>query len=189
MGRPKSYERADVLDRASRVFWTRGYEGTSVSDLVEATGLNRFSLYNEFGGKEGLYAAALEHYVAGLGDLAALLEREPLGLANVRAFHRAQLVDDRFQDGCFALNTVREKHVVPASAWSTIEGFTTGTRELLARNLRAAAAAGELPPGRDPEVLAALLAAFDMGLLSLRSLGVDRTQALRLVEEIERLLE
>jgi TetR/AcrR family transcriptional repressor of nem operon len=187
MGRHKSYDRAVVLDRATRLFWAKGYEGTHLSELVEATGLNRFSLYNEFGGKEGLYRAALEHYIAGLGALLAVLEREPLGLANVRAFHRAQL-DADFQDGCFALNTIREKSVVPPSAWSTVEGFMAGMRERLLRNLRAAAASGELPAGRNPDVLAAALAAFDMGLLSLRSLGTTPQDALRLVEEIERLL-
>ena len=188
MGRPKSYERTEVLDRAMRLFWARGYEGTHLSDLVEATGLNRFSLYNEFGGKEGLYRAALEHYVAGLGELLAILDREPLGLANVRAFHRAQLVDE-FQDGCFAIHTIREKNVVPTSAWGTVRDFTAGTRERLLRNLRAAAATGELPPDRDPETLASLLAAFDMGLLSLRSLGTTPEVALRLIQEVERLLE
>ena len=188
MGRPKSYDRTEVLDRAMRLFWRKGYEGTHLSELVEITGLNRFSLYNEFGGKEGLYGAALEHYISGLGDLLAILEREPLGLANIRAFHRAQLVDE-FQEGCFALNTVREKSVVPPSAWSTVEGFTRGTDERLLANLRAAARSGELPPGRDPEVLAATVAAFDMGLMSLRTLGVSPQEALRLVEEIERLLE
>jgi len=187
MGRPKSYERAEALDRAMRVFWAKGYEGTHLSALVEATGLNRFSLYNEFGGKEGLYHAALEHYVAGLGGLQQVLEREPLGLANVRAFHRALLVDD-FQNGCFALSTIRERNVVPPSAWSTVEGFTDGQTERILRNLRAAAAAGELPAGRDPEVLSGVLSAFNMGLLSMRSLGVSRQRALRLVEEIERLL-
>jgi TetR/AcrR family transcriptional repressor of nem operon len=187
MGRPKSYDRATVLERATALFRVRGYEGTHLSDLVEATGVNRFSLYNEFGGKEGLYRAALEHYVEGLGELVGLLAREPLGLANVRAFHRAQLEID-FSDGCFALNTVREKHVVPPSAWSEVEGFTTGLREGLRRNLCAAADAGELPAGRDPALLAPVLAAFDMGLLSFRSLGASPAEAGRMVEEIERLL-
>ena len=188
MGRPKSYERREVLERASGVFWAKGYEGAHLGELVEVTGVNRFSLYNEFGGKEGLYVACLEHYVEGLGELLGLLEREPPGLANVRAFHRAQLEMD-FSRGCFALNTVRERHVVPPRAWTTIEGFTGGLRERLARNLHAAAASRELPPGRDPDVLAATLAVFDMGLLSYRGMGATPDEALRLVEELERLLD
>lgn len=188
MGRPKSYDRAEVLDRAVRVFWDKGYEGAHLSDLVAATGLNRFSLYNEFGGKAGLHQAALDHYVAGLGDLVALLDREPLGLANVRAFHRAQLGMD-FRHGCFALNTIREKLTVPPGAWATVQGFASGLGQALQRNLRAARETGELAPHHDPDRLAAVLAAFDMGLLSYRSLGADPAKLLPLVEEIERLLE
>ena len=187
MGRPKSYERTEVLDRAMRLFWAKGYEGTHLSELVDATGLNRFSLYNEFGGKEGLYRASLEHYIESLGGLFALLQREPLGLANIRAFHRAQLVDE-YQDGCFALNTIREKSVVPAVAWSTVQGFTAATRAGLLSNLRAAAAGGELPPDRDPETIASILSAFDIGLLSFRSLGATPDVALTLIEELERRL-
>jgi TetR/AcrR family transcriptional repressor of nem operon len=188
MGRPKNYDRNDVLERATRVFWTKGYEGTHLSELVDATGLNRFSLYNEFGGKEGLFQATLDHYIASLGELLSLLDREPQGLANIRAFHRAQLGHD-FQDGCYALNTIREKNVVPAAAWGTIQGFTQGMRERLRRNLRAAAKVGELPKGADPDVLASSLAVFGIGLLTFRSLGAKPSEALRLVEEAERLLE
>jgi TetR/AcrR family transcriptional repressor of nem operon len=187
MGRPRTYDRSTVLERATHLFREQGYAGTHLSDLVARTGLNRFSLYAEFGGKEGLYRAALEHYVESLGALVAHLEREPLGLANVRAFHRAQLELD-FRDGCFALNTIREKHVVPRSAWAIVEAFTAGLNARLRRNLHAAAATGELAPGRDPDVLATTFAVFDMGLLSLRSLGATPAQALRQVEEIERLL-
>jgi TetR/AcrR family transcriptional repressor of nem operon len=188
MGRPKTYDRRTALERAMGLFRAKGYEGTHLAELVEVTGLNRFSLYKEFGGKEGLYGAALRQYVEGLEELVALLDREPLGLANVRAFHRAQVAMD-FEHGCFALNTVRERHVVPASAWATVEEFTAGMRGRLRANVRAAAEAGELPADRDPTALATALAVFDMGLLSYRSLGVEPAEVLRLVEEIERLLE
>lgn len=187
MGRRKTYERRSVLERAMELFRSKGYEGTHLAELVEVTGLNRFSLYKEFGGKEGLYAAALAHYIEGLGDLLALLEREPLGLANVRAFHRAQ-VDMDFGNGCFALNTIRERSVVPPRAWVQIEAFTGGIRDRLLANLVAAAEAGELGAERDPKLLATTLAVFDIGLLSYRSMGERRGEALALVEEIERLL-
>lgn len=187
MGRHRTYDRDLALDRATRLFWAKGYEGTHVSELVEATGLNRFSLYNEFGGKEGLFRAALEHYVDGLGELLGILDREPLGLANVRAFHRAGIAFD-FLHGCFALNTIREKHVVPESTWSIVASFSADVRERLLENLRAASAKGELAPERDPEVLATTLSIFDMGMMSYRSLGASPAEALRQVQEVERLL-
>jgi AcrR family transcriptional regulator len=62
MGRPKRYDRDDVLVAARDLFWERGYEATSVSDLERRTGLNRSSLYQEFGSKHDLFEAALDCY-------------------------------------------------------------------------------------------------------------------------------
>lgn len=60
--RPQEFDRGQVLDRAMKVFWQRGYTGTSVQDLVDATGLGRSSLYNAFGSKRELYEEALRRY-------------------------------------------------------------------------------------------------------------------------------
>jgi TetR/AcrR family transcriptional regulator, transcriptional repressor for nem operon len=61
-GRPRSFDVTDVLDRAMGVFWRKGYEGTGLVDLEEATGLGRQSLYGVFGDKRGLFAKVVEHY-------------------------------------------------------------------------------------------------------------------------------
>ena len=58
----KQFERSEVLDRAMALFWQRGYEATSIRDLVEATGINRGSIYGTFGDKQGLFLAVLDHY-------------------------------------------------------------------------------------------------------------------------------
>ena len=53
----KQFDRHEVLDRAMAVFWKRGYEATSIQDLLEATGINRGSLYATFGNKQQLFLA------------------------------------------------------------------------------------------------------------------------------------
>jgi TetR/AcrR family transcriptional regulator, transcriptional repressor for nem operon len=58
----KQFDRGEVLDRAMALFWRRGYEATSIRDLVAATGINRGSIYATFGDKEGLFLAVLDHY-------------------------------------------------------------------------------------------------------------------------------
>jgi TetR/AcrR family transcriptional repressor of nem operon len=63
MARPREFEERAVLAAAVRCFWARGYEATSVRDLVEETGLTAASLYNAFGDKRSLYRKALEYYV------------------------------------------------------------------------------------------------------------------------------
>ena len=64
-GRPRSFDREAALGRAMQVFWRRGYEGTSVSDLTRAMRINPPSLYAAFGDKERLYLEALERYMQG----------------------------------------------------------------------------------------------------------------------------
>lgn len=62
MPRAPEYDRTELLDHAVRVFWERGYWDTSISDLVEATGVQRYGLYSSFGDKHGLFLEALERY-------------------------------------------------------------------------------------------------------------------------------
>lgn len=58
----KSYDETEVLERAMHAFWARGYEATSMSDLVEATGINRGSIYAAYASKHTLFMRALRHY-------------------------------------------------------------------------------------------------------------------------------
>ena len=64
MPRQEEFNRADIISKATQVFWDKGYNGTSIQDLVDATGLNRSSIYNSFGSKQSLYKASLEQYEA-----------------------------------------------------------------------------------------------------------------------------
>lgn len=63
-GRPREFNFDAALDRALHVFWSKGYEGTSLPDLTEAMGINRPSLYATFGNKEELFRKALERYAS-----------------------------------------------------------------------------------------------------------------------------
>ena len=65
MARPREFEEDAVLDAAMECFWNRGYEATSMRDLVEKTGITGASLYNAFGDKRALYERALDRYVEG----------------------------------------------------------------------------------------------------------------------------
>lgn len=85
MGRRRGYDEGEVLDRSARAFLRAGYEGTSIEELVGATGLHRGSLYQAFGSKRGLFVSCLRRQVAEHPDaedstdlvLVALLELAP----------------------------------------------------------------------------------------------------------------
>lgn len=68
-GRPRAFDRVAALDQATRLFWEKGYEATSISDLTKAMGIGSPSLYAAFGSKDGLYAEALDHYLTTWGHL------------------------------------------------------------------------------------------------------------------------
>ncbi|MEW8239758.1 MAG: TetR/AcrR family transcriptional regulator, partial [Candidatus Thiodiazotropha taylori] len=64
VGRKRSFDKSEALDKAMRLFWENGYSGTSVSDLTQQLGINKPSLYAAFGNKEKLFQSALERYMA-----------------------------------------------------------------------------------------------------------------------------
>jgi TetR/AcrR family transcriptional repressor of nem operon len=186
MGRPKTYDRDQVLDRAMKLFWDKGYEGAHLRELVEVAGISRFSLYQEFGGKQGLYEEAMALYIAGLGGLADILARQPLGLDNIRAFFRS-LLDFGFRHGCFAMNTIREKNVIPQSVFDAVAQVVTNDEQAFRLNLEAARAAGSIPASVDVDGQAKLITAFGIGILSYGIVEPDAAGLEQTVAALERL--
>ncbi|MHA3024027.1 TetR/AcrR family transcriptional regulator [Mycobacterium sp. BMJ-28] len=82
-GRPRAFDRAELLDRAIRLFWRRGYEATSVRDLSNELGIGQSSLYNAFGGKRALFDEAVGVYDREYGGFveAALADEPSAALA------------------------------------------------------------------------------------------------------------
>ena len=164
MARPRSYDRGDVLDKAMSLFWRLGYEGAHLAALVEHTGLNRFSLYKEFGGKAGLYEAALERF---LGYLLAqyrdMLTRQPLGLDNIEAVLRALQYGSEYY-GCFMINTLTQRDTVPDAAYGKALAASEEIEALYAGNLANALARGEIAAGSNVSGLGKMLQTLDQGL-------------------------
>jgi AcrR family transcriptional regulator len=67
VGRPREFDPDQVEDAAMKLFWEHGFDGVSISDVTTATGVNRRSIYDEFGSKENLFERALRRYLAGPG--------------------------------------------------------------------------------------------------------------------------
>lgn len=112
MPRTEEFNRLEVLDKAKLVFWKKGYNGTSMQDLVDAMGLNRSSIYNSFGSKMELYHESLKKYQ---GDSGVLFERvsdqhrnalETIGLIFLYAME--DILGDTDKKGCMLINCFTE---------------------------------------------------------------------------------
>jgi len=109
-GRPKTFDREAALDIALELFWRHGYEGTSLNDLVEATGAKAPTLYAEFTNKEGMFRAAVDRYTEKFaGQSAAALACPESNVASgVESYFRstaACFTDDKKPGGCFFICT------------------------------------------------------------------------------------
>jgi TetR/AcrR family transcriptional repressor of nem operon len=146
------------------LFWKVGYEGAHLRAIVKATGLNRFSLYKEFGGKEGLFEEALDRYLAAAQDAYDKhLERKPYCFDNIRSYFSAIRYQPGYH-GCFMINTLIEKHVVSDRAFQKAKAFSRNAEMMFLKNLEGANSRGELAQDLPPGVLAKLLLSLDQGL-------------------------
>ncbi|MEO0602440.1 MAG: TetR/AcrR family transcriptional regulator [Myxococcota bacterium] len=113
MGRPKQYERIELLDRAVELFRRQGFNGTSTAELADELGVNRKSMYAEFGSKQGLFEAVLERYSDHhLGRVIGPLESPEADADTIRtAFEGyARASEGRFSGlGCLMANTAVER--------------------------------------------------------------------------------
>src|ERR1700692_3426750 len=79
-GRPRSFDEAEALEKATQVFWSKGYDGVTIDDLVAGMGVGRPSLYAVFGDKRTLFLRVLRGYAERKGALAAQALFSPLSL-------------------------------------------------------------------------------------------------------------
>jgi len=175
-GRPQQFDRDDVLTRAMGVFWRRGYEATSVQDLVDGMGIHRGSMYNAFGDKQSLFVQSIEHYCTGLRDnVSTVLRRQGSPLENVRQVVRMweAAVLKQPARGCLVTNTAVE--LAPhLSAVSDALTYHFGRLERMLRNaLDRAVDSGELDHGRDTRALARFLVGANQGIMVMGKAGAS----------------
>jgi TetR/AcrR family transcriptional repressor of nem operon len=169
MARTKEFDPDAVLQSALELFWRRGYEATSMADLVEHLGIGRASIYATYGNKRELYLKALDRYAESRDpDLLDLLSQPGPALPAVRAVVRrfaAEAADDaRRRAGCFVTNTAAELAPHDPAAARRVALSWEHLETLLHSALVRARAQGELPGDRDPRALARMLLVLMQGL-------------------------
>lgn len=168
-GRPRAFDREAALAAATRLFWRKGFEATSIADLTEAMGIGSPSLYAAFGSKEALYSEALQHYgqtydsvVWGRFYAAATARDAVLAYLHDSAAGLSGARGD-FPLGCMVtLSSVDgDEH---AALGDEMRSARAGTLDRLEARLAAAVAAGELPAALDLHALARFVQTVQSGM-------------------------
>jgi len=141
MPNPKRYQRNELLDKAVEIFRKQGFSGTSATDLTKGMGINPKSMYAEFGSKQGLFDAALEHYHSEhLSRVLANLTTEDATIEDIKTSfqHYANATKGRFRGlGCLMCNTAVERAALdPDSAVHVDHYFDRFTRAFEAALIR-----------------------------------------------------
>ncbi|MGY5957463.1 TetR/AcrR family transcriptional regulator [Kosakonia sp. BK9b] len=168
-GRPKVFDREAALDKAMALFWQHGYEATSLSDLVEATGAKAPTLYAEFTNKEGLFRAVLDRYIARFANQhEAPLHQddtpvEQALLAYFTAVARCFTSADT-PAGCFMINTSATLAASSHAIAETIKSRHAQQEETLLQFITRRQQRGEIPASADPQVLSQFLGCVLQGM-------------------------
>jgi AcrR family transcriptional regulator len=184
LGRPREFDADEALDRALALFWRDGYEGASVTELAEAMGVSKPSLYAAFGDKESLYLRALARY----GDrqraeCAVVLDAEPDGRKAIEALLLSAVeahVDPRTPPGCMVVagTTACASTIVPAAIQRALcEALRARAASIQAR-LGRARREGQIAAATDIDALAIYLNTVLAGL-SVQARGQQCREALR----------
>ena len=179
MARPREFDPEAALDRCLDLFWAKGFAAVSLSDLEEATGLGRQSLYSAFGNKEALFGAVLERYAANTEVWLAPLFAADAGVEQLRQYARDALSAQRIHgaSGCLVVKTLWDRGLDDDGLQRRAQAATRRVRAAFLNALERAAARKEVTAG-DQAQRADLCFASLNGLAALRRSGVSEPAAL-----------
>src|SRR5919106_279102 len=153
MARPREFDADAALDRTMEVFWSKGYEATSLDDLCDATGLSRSSLYATFGSKRNLLLRSVDRYVELRTPSIAAVLAQPLPVRDVFAALAGQFIDQIMagsgRRGCFLGNCAAELPRSDRGALAQVRQGLGRTEAAFREALARAKARGELQPTAD----------------------------------------
>lgn len=176
MGRPKKFDENTVLKKGANVFWLKGYDATSMEDLVKETGLKPGSFYGAFGNKEQFFLKTLQSYQQ---ELLAALDKE------LSVDQPAKQVIETFYDffidfcietpqGCFLVNTLFETHHENASQMNLIQELFSQVEQRMVAILKRAQQELSLLNDNSPELLAKIIMTHIYGLRGYSKLTLDK---------------
>lgn len=168
MARPREFDEAIVLEAAIQCFWTKGFEATSMRDLIDRMGITSASVYNAFGDKRALYRRALAHYLeSSFGERVIRLEstvppRQAIEMFFVEIIDRS--MNDSLHRGCMMVNSALEAVPDAPDAQDVIDDFLTRAEDFFRHRVQAGQQEGSITRAQSAEDLGRLLLGVLLGI-------------------------
>lgn len=186
MPRPKEFIPDEALEKAMQVFWHKGYEATSMEDLLSAMDLNRGSLYDTFGDKRQLFLKVLDRYCTTVvGSKFSLLDQPGPALPTLRRFITGMIegaLADPQRRGCLIANTVMELSPHEKDIAGTLRQAQKMAEDTFFRVLVRAKQQGELNNQKNPRTLACFLTTMMQGTIVMIKAGAPAEAVNQTVE-------
>lgn len=184
-GRPLAFNQEQALDRALQVFWTRGYEGTSMSELVDALGINKPSIYATFGNKEALFRKVLAKYIAGPAAFVSAVMNEPTARQVAEKFLTATVeffTDNNHPLGCMVVQAALTCGQGSELIQQELIGYRKKLEEGFRERFDLAKAQGDLPSNVESADLAKYLTTLHQGMSVQATSGAGKKELLAVVQ-------
>lgn len=186
MSRAREFDETEVIDKALHVFWQQGYEGTSLNDLLDATGLTKSSLYAAFGSKEDLFHRIVERYLSKhveFRQACALAEPTPRRIVERLLYGMADLhAGSRTPPGCLITGASLACSPEAESIRQELVRSRNEFGQVLRGRLEAVTSAGPLPPGITAADAARLVVVTIQGMAVEAKGGATRNELRRIVQ-------
>lgn len=177
MARPRKFDEAEVVQAARDQFWLNGFNGTSLDDLTDVTGLGRGSLYGAFTDKRTLYLRAIDDYATELTEqvLADLRDPEKKGrdrlVNHIRSVTKLLTADTKGR-GCLMAKSAAEMGATDKEVVRRVRKWLDAYQHDIAGAIQVGQRDGDIDPDADPDELALLILAVLRGAEALRKGGM-----------------
>ena len=183
-GRPREFDTDEALGHALRLFWQKGYEGTSLSDLTEAMGITRPSLYAAFGNKENLFSLALDLYekdkLAYIGE--AVKAPTARGVAETLLLGSVDVATGGESRGCMGVIASVACQSVEPSIRDDVNARAESAKQLIVARMQRAIDAGEFTSQTNAMAMTRFLLVLMQGISVQAQSGASREELMEVVD-------